>query len=162
MDRPPIPRRRRDQRRFLDWLGRRRADRPFFAYPELFRRPRSVHPPAGVRGPLRHPARRSRRITSSWWITSARRRSAVSRRSIIMARDCYDDCIAYLDDQLGRLLDELEAPGPARRHGRDHHVGPRRGVRRAWHARPRQQRPMHRRDPGPAGDPLPGRAGGPR
>ena len=28
-----------------------------------------------------------------------------------MARDCYDDCIAYLDDQLGRLLDELQGQG---------------------------------------------------
>ena len=28
-----------------------------------------------------------------------------------MARDCYDDCIAFLDDQLGRLLDELRAQG---------------------------------------------------
>ena len=28
-----------------------------------------------------------------------------------MARDCYDDCIAYLDEQLGRLLDELERQG---------------------------------------------------
>ncbi len=28
-----------------------------------------------------------------------------------MARDCYDDCIAYLDDQLGQLLDELQGQG---------------------------------------------------
>ena len=28
-----------------------------------------------------------------------------------MARDCYDDCIAFLDEQLGRLLDELERQG---------------------------------------------------
>ena len=28
-----------------------------------------------------------------------------------MARDCYDDCIAFLDDQLGRLLDELRGQG---------------------------------------------------
>ena len=33
------------------------------------------------------------------------------KRDILMARDCYDDCIAFLDDQLGRLLDELEARG---------------------------------------------------
>ncbi len=29
------------------------------------------------------------------------------KRDILMARDCYDDCIAFLDEQLGRLLDEL-------------------------------------------------------
>ena len=28
-----------------------------------------------------------------------------------MARDCYHDCIAFLDDQLGRLLDELQGRG---------------------------------------------------
>jgi arylsulfatase A-like enzyme len=28
-----------------------------------------------------------------------------------MARDCYDDCIAFLDDRLGRLLDELHGQG---------------------------------------------------
>ena len=28
-----------------------------------------------------------------------------------MARDCYDDCIAFLDEQLGRLLDELQGQG---------------------------------------------------
>ena len=28
-----------------------------------------------------------------------------------MARDCYDDCIAFLDDQLGELLDELHRQG---------------------------------------------------
>ncbi len=28
-----------------------------------------------------------------------------------MARDCYDDCIAFLDEQLGKLLEELERQG---------------------------------------------------
>jgi hypothetical protein len=29
-----------------------------------------------------------------------------------MARDCYHDCIAFLDEQLGRLLVELQSQGP--------------------------------------------------
>ncbi len=33
------------------------------------------------------------------------------RNEIIMARDCYDDCIAFLDEQLGRLLDALQGQG---------------------------------------------------
>ena len=33
------------------------------------------------------------------------------KRDIQMARDCYDDCIAFLDEQLGRLLDELRRQG---------------------------------------------------
>jgi arylsulfatase A-like enzyme len=32
-------------------------------------------------------------------------------RDVFMARDCYDDCIAFLDDQLGRLLEELRGQG---------------------------------------------------
>ncbi len=28
-----------------------------------------------------------------------------------MARDCYDDCIAYLDSQLGRLFAKLDSTG---------------------------------------------------
>ena len=32
-------------------------------------------------------------------------------RDILMARDCYDDCIAFLDEQLGKLLDELQRQG---------------------------------------------------
>ena len=31
-----------------------------------------------------------------------------------MARDCYDGCIAFLDEQLGRLLDALQARGSSK------------------------------------------------
>ncbi len=33
------------------------------------------------------------------------------KRDVQMARDCYDDCIAFLDEELGRLLDELRGQG---------------------------------------------------
>jgi arylsulfatase A-like enzyme len=36
---------------------------------------------------------------------------SLQERDIVMARDCYDDCIAYLDHQLGRLLEELQGRG---------------------------------------------------
>ena len=78
----------------------------------------------------------------------------------MMARDCYDDCIAFLDEQLGRLARRARAPGAPRQHGGDHHLGPWRGVRRSWHLRPLLQR-LPRRDRRPAGDPLARRAGGP-
>ena len=38
-------------------------------------------------------------------------KTTVSARDVVMARDCYDDCIAYLDDQLGRLLESLKSQG---------------------------------------------------
>ncbi len=78
-----------------------------------------------------------------------------------MARDCYDDCIASLDDQLGRLLDDLRGQGLLDNtlviitadHGES--FGDHRRLR------PRH-RPLPRPDRRPAGDPLPGRTRGPR
>ncbi len=35
----------------------------------------------------------------------------ITKRDVWLARDCYDDCIAFLDAQLGRLLDELQGQG---------------------------------------------------
>ena len=33
------------------------------------------------------------------------------RRDLRMAVDCYDDCISFLDAQLGHLLEKLRAGG---------------------------------------------------
>jgi arylsulfatase A-like enzyme len=41
----------------------------------------------------------------------AMNKDRVAERDGLMARDCYDDCIAALDDQLGRLLEELRGQG---------------------------------------------------
>ncbi len=38
-------------------------------------------------------------------------KGARPQRDILMARDSYDDCIAYLDEQLGRLLRDLDRLG---------------------------------------------------
>ncbi len=38
-------------------------------------------------------------------------KNEVTKRDVRMARDCYQDCIAFLDEQLGRLLDELQGQG---------------------------------------------------
>lgn len=43
------------------------------------------------------------------WI--AEERWVPNPAQVTLARDAYDDCIAYLDDQLGRLFHELEALG---------------------------------------------------
>jgi arylsulfatase A-like enzyme len=37
--------------------------------------------------------------------------SSIQKRDILLARDCYDDCIAFLDKELGRLLDQLQRGG---------------------------------------------------
>jgi arylsulfatase A-like enzyme len=38
-------------------------------------------------------------------------KTSAKTRDLQMARDCYDDCIAYLDEQLGRLLENLRVRG---------------------------------------------------
>ena len=38
-------------------------------------------------------------------------KNRITKRNFLLARDCYHDCIAYLDEQLGRLLHELENEG---------------------------------------------------
>ena len=50
---------------FLDWLRRRRRDRPFFAFLNYFDAHDPYVPPAEYVGPFRHPAQVPRRITSS-------------------------------------------------------------------------------------------------
>jgi arylsulfatase A-like enzyme len=95
-------------REFLDWLSRRRqADRPFFAFlnyydahhpyqlPEL-----SIHR-FGVRPDI---DREIDPITDTLLLAQNR----PSAQQIALARDAYDDCVADLDEQLGRLIDELD------------------------------------------------------
>jgi arylsulfatase A-like enzyme len=38
-------------------------------------------------------------------------KNRITKRDVWLARDCYHDCIAFLDEQLGRLLDELQGRG---------------------------------------------------
>ena len=142
---------------FVGWLQPAATRSSFLRVLELLRRPRALHTPdrdmRAVSGSCPVPPRDYQFLldygTPGW--------KSVPNRDIAMARDCYDDCIAFLDDQLGRLLDELERPGASRQHGRDHHIGPRGIVRRSWPVPPRHQ-PLPRRDRRPAGDPVARRA----
>jgi arylsulfatase A-like enzyme len=95
---------------FLEWLRRRRHDRPFFAFLNYFDAHSPYVPPPEYAG--RFGMRPEfpedyellfdipRLATSNNW-----------RRNFLMAQDRYDDCIASLDDQLGRLLESLRGQG---------------------------------------------------
>ena len=95
---------------FLDWLGRRRPDRPFFAFLNYFDAHEPYIPPPGFAGRfgMRLEDRRDFEFLLDY--TAVDKRDS-PKRDILMARDGYDDCIAYLDEQLGRLLGELERQG---------------------------------------------------
>jgi arylsulfatase A-like enzyme len=93
---------------FLDWLPRRRPDRPFFAFLNYFDAHEPYFPPPSF-------AARSRRGPRSprdyqFLVDYARlNKNRVDPADVLMARDSYDLCIAFLDEQLGRLLNELAA-----------------------------------------------------
>jgi len=95
---------------FLDWLRSRQRDRPFFAFLNYFDAHDPYVPPQGYVGRFGMGPQNSRDYQFLFDYGHADKH-AVGERDVMMARDCYDDCIAFLDDQLGRLLDELRGQG---------------------------------------------------
>jgi len=95
---------------FFQWLSRRRPDRPFFAFLNYFDAHEPYLPPPGYEG--RFGLQPTTSADFQFLIDFASMdKKRLSRRNIMMAVDCYDDCIAYLDEQLGRLLDDLQSRG---------------------------------------------------
>jgi arylsulfatase A-like enzyme len=95
---------------FLDWLGRRRTDRPFFAFLNYFDAHEPFIPPPRYKkrfgvGPT---TPRDYQFLFDY-VGSAK--AKIRQQDLLMSRDCYDDCIAFLDEQLGRLLDAMNAQG---------------------------------------------------
>ncbi len=93
---------------FLGWLRQRRPDRPFFAFLNYFDAHEPFVPPAECVGRFGISPRNQRDYQYLFDYVGAEKRV---QRDVDMARDCYDDCIVYLDDQLDRLLRELEQRG---------------------------------------------------
>ena len=97
---------------FLDWLRRSPRDRPFFAFLNYFDAHNPYIPPAQYVGRfgIRPKSLEDYRLLYDFRNVQGQE-GTTQTRNIHMARDCYDDCIAFLDDQLGRLLDALRAQG---------------------------------------------------
>jgi len=93
----------------LKWLSAHRG-RPFFVFLNYCDTHDPYIPP---RGYDRHfglkPSSPSERALTRDWVNldNAQR----TPPDVKLMRDGYDDCMAYLDDQLGRLFNELEATG---------------------------------------------------
>jgi arylsulfatase A-like enzyme len=93
---------------FLDWLRRRRADRPFYAFLNYFDAHDPYIPPPGYEGRF---GIRPRAPGGYYFLFDYMEmdKQRLMKRDVEMARDCYDDCIRFLDDELDRLLNELRA-----------------------------------------------------
>jgi arylsulfatase A-like enzyme len=95
-------------REFLEWLSRRpEPKRPFFAFLNYF----DAHYPYRLLPGRLHrfgvePANKyERALIQRWWGFD---KKTVSPEGVAFVTDAYDDCIADLDEQLGKLVDELD------------------------------------------------------
>jgi arylsulfatase A-like enzyme len=98
-------------REFLDWLSQRQEPgRPFFAFLNYFDAHAAYVLPQGAvyRFGLK-PKTEANFALLMRWISLDKSRLPQSYRAL--ARDCYDNCLAYLDERLGELFDELQRRG---------------------------------------------------
>ncbi len=99
-------------REFLDWLSaRKQPDRPFFAFLNYIDAHAPYLLPAGVSyrfGSAPKTEVQERLLADQWTKIDKTR---LPRSAITLARDAYDNCLAYLDAQLGLLIDDLERRG---------------------------------------------------
>ncbi len=96
---------------FLAWLGKRPANpRPFFAFLNY----NDAHTPYEVPDPsipgfgLRPSSASQRRLLRAFTGTD---KTKLSAKDVRIAHDVYDDCLFYMDKQLGLLIDELRRRG---------------------------------------------------
>ena len=95
-------------REFLDWISRRRQpERPFFAFLNFF----EAHHPYELPEKGIHRFGDKPRTTREASLLRDWRRlidEGPSPQQVRFARDAYDDCVADLDEKLGRLIDVLD------------------------------------------------------
>jgi len=93
---------------FLDWLSRRRQpERPFFAFLNYFDAHYPYELPAtGIHRFGVKPRNNRESTLIRDWLRLIQNRP--SPYQISFGLDSYDDCVANLDEQLGRLIDELD------------------------------------------------------
>ena len=95
---------------FLGWLGGRRPDRPFFAFLNYFDAHEPYIPPPDYSKLFGIPPRSARDYQFLIDYVGVFK-NLTPTRDLMMAHDCYDNCITGLDAQLGRLLKDLEHQG---------------------------------------------------
>jgi arylsulfatase A-like enzyme len=94
-------------REFLDWLTRRRQpERPFFAFMNYndAHAPYQLPPGRIHRFGTKINDQHENDMIQGWWSMD---KTEISAPDLAFLRSAYDDCVADLDEQLGRLFDEL-------------------------------------------------------
>ncbi len=94
-------------REFLDWLAHRpQPERPFFAFLNYFdaHSPYQLSPRRVHRFGAKPTEDREYRLIQDWWTMDKR---GISPGALAFVFNTYDDCVASIDEQLGRLFDEL-------------------------------------------------------
>jgi arylsulfatase A-like enzyme len=100
-------------RGFLDWLSHRREPtRPFFAFLNYYdtHSPYVVPPGSTYRFGLAPQDQLDFMVLIEEW-AKIHDKPRLPPRFRTLARDCYDSCLAYLDERLGQLFDELQRRG---------------------------------------------------
>jgi arylsulfatase A-like enzyme len=99
-------------RAFLDWLARRPEEaRPFFVFLNYMDAHAPYKLPDGAQHRFGHEPRSRYEIRlfhEGWDLLD---KLTMPKHYLAIARDAYDSCLAYLDEQLGVLFDELERRG---------------------------------------------------
>ena len=99
-------------RGFLNWLARRtESERPFFAFLNYY----DAHAPYRLPQGATHRFGRKPRTQDELQIVNDRwdlvDKQTLPRHYLTLGRDAYDNCLAYLDEQLGNLVSELQRRG---------------------------------------------------
>lgn len=108
-----VGRRRKDASQvngaFLSWLDARQG-RPFFAFINYFDAHTPYLLPPGAEHRFGRPPRNEEEVaTIQGW--DARSRTSVTDAELTLIRDAYDDGLAYLDAEIGKLFDDLDRRG---------------------------------------------------
>ncbi len=99
-------------REFLDWLSQRQEPRrPFFAFLNYFDAHSPYLPPEGTGFRFGLPPQTDADflLLNEFWTTVDKQRLTPHYRMLV--QDSYDNCLGYLDEQLGELFDALQQRG---------------------------------------------------
>ena len=108
-----VDRRRKDASQvngaFLAWLDKQNG-RPFFGFINYFDAHTPYILPPGAEHRFGRPPQNAEELaTINGW--DARSRTSVSDAELTLTRDAYDDGLAYLDGEIGKLFDDLDRRG---------------------------------------------------